>query len=246
MIIFDIETRPRLDLVARFTKAYAPFDPAAVKYGNTKDPAKRALILAEKEEDHRLDELAYWSNAQERAALNPLTAEIICIGVFGTPVVVHESEKLALEWFWAFFSTDTLYGENFVFWSGCGNQSENFDVDMIIRRSWGCGVTVPPCAFNGRYLSSRFVDAAKRYLLGKREAFCSLTDCAFQLGLYESQPDLHPKDREKDIVTGANFHEFWDGKNLTSGIPSEGQRPLALAYLRNDLATLEAVAKRIL
>lgn len=245
MIIFDIETRPRLDLVSRFVKPFAPFDLASVKVGNLKDPLKIAEKVNAAKADHAQAEIDYWKNANDCAALNPLTGQIICIGTSNEKQpLINGDETGVLQLFWDMFASH--HGEPFVFWSGSGNPSENFDVDYIIKRSWILGVPVPPSAFDGRYLGRKFVDAAARWLMFKREAFCSLSDAADQLGLFESNPELKKKDKEKDLVTGANFHEFWDGKNIASGLPESAQRTFAISYLRNDVEILQAIAHRIL
>jgi len=245
MIIFDIETRPRLDLVSRYVKPFAPFDASAVKCGNIKDPVKIAEKVNGAKADHAQAEIDYWKDANDRAALNPLTGQIICIGTsLDGHSLINGDESGVLKAFWELFQTRP--GEQFVYWSGSGNPSENFDVDYIVKRSWILGVEVPPGAFDGRYLGRKFVDAAARWLMYKREGYCSLSDAADQMGLFQSNPELKPKDKEKDLVTGANFHEFWDGKNEASGLPAETQRAFALSYLRNDIEILQAIAARIL
>lgn len=252
MTLFDIETKPRTDLVRRFIKPFPALDPSAVKYGNTKDPQKRAELLKQKEDDHRAEEVEYWRKAEERAALNPLTAEIICIGMLDDrgEQVFSGSERNILESFWNDFGDFARAGESFVFWSGNGAATENFDVEFIIRRSWMLGVPVHPLAFNGRYLGNRFVDAAARYLFGKREAYCSLSDAADQLGLFTPGCDIFPKS-DTDPVQGVNFWEWFEGRmtsHPTTGeaIAPERQRAMALQYLSNDLRLLRSVAGRVL
>lgn len=251
MIVFDIETKPRADLVKRFIKPPAPFDPSAVKYGNTKDPAKRAELLAAKEQEHADSVAQFWKNASERAALDPLTAEVVVIGLLVDGVVTYlegtEHEVLTL--FWKHFTEHALAVTSFVYWSGNGNPSENFDADMIIRRSWMTGVKVPATVFDGRYLSRRFTDAAGRYLLGERNAYCSLTDAADQLGLYGiGGLEIFPK-TDEDPVKGVNFWQWYEG-TFPAGdgdpVAPTVQRARALQYLRNDLLTLGAIADRIL
>src|SRR5690348_11390018 len=122
MIPFDIETKPRTELVKRFVEPFPAFDPEAVKYGNTKDPEKRAVILAEKEAGHKADEVAYWARAHDRASLNPLTAEIVCIGLLidGRVRIISGDEKSVLTEFWEIFGSQKFASERFVFWSGNG------------------------------------------------------------------------------------------------------------------------------
>jgi hypothetical protein len=251
MIVFDCETKPRPDLVRRFIKPYPTFNPDEVKYGNTKDPVKRAELLALKEAEHKAGEAAYWQNAEERASLNPLTAEVLCVGLLidGEPVIIGQNSPVAqdeadvLRAFWRVWSDRSNGGEKFVFWSGNGNPAENFDLDMLVRRSWIVGVPVPPLVFNGRHFSSRFEDVAGRYLLYKREAFCGLSRAADELGLFRAGCDFTPKG-EDDLVTGANFHLWWEGK-AGDVVAAVEQRQLAVKYLTNDLRLLEAIAGRL-
>lgn len=243
MIPLDIETKPRLDLVRRFVKPPENFSPELVKYGNTKDPAKRAELLIQKENDHAAEVSAFWQKAKDRASLNPLTAEIVCIGLLieGKPVILSGAEPVLLTNFWATFASHGLAGEKFVYWSGNGQPSENFDPDMIIKRSWIQGVRIGT-AFNGRYLSNRFEDAAGRYLLYKREAFCGVSRAADELNLFSPDSEIKPKS-EDDPVCGENFWQYWEG--LREGMDPGVQRALATNYLHNDLFLLNAVANRI-
>lgn len=260
MIPFDIETKPRADLVARFVKPYPAFNPDEVKYGNTKDPVKRAELLASKEAEHKAGEVTYWANARERAALNPLTAEVLCIGllvegslaIFGQGKTYGlKDERGVLTAFWRLFTDRSSAGEKFVFWSGNGSSTENFDLDMIVRRSWILGVEVSPLLFNGRYFTNRFEDVAGRYLLYKRESFCGLARAADELGLFVPGCAFTPKG-ETDLVTGEHFHLFWDGKadeiiaaRGEAPMSPEDQQKLAVRYLTNDLHLLEGVATRL-
>lgn len=255
MILFDIETKPRPDLVTRFIKPFEKFDPSAVKYRNTKDPALREAKLAEEQNKHTAAEAAYWQNAMDRAALNPQTGEIVAIGLrgAGNVEILGEDdcgEKIILDHFWNAFANPHHSGEAFVFWSGNGSPTENFDPDYIIRRSWILGVKVPPLAFgDGGYLGRRFVDAARRYLLGKRDAYCGLSRCADELGLYTKDGPITPK-LETDPVQGANFWQWWEGTapkvlHPSGNVEAKLQRELAKKYLVNDLLTLDAITARI-
>lgn len=71
-IVFDVETGP---LPETELAALMPvFDPAEVKTGNLKDPAKIAEKIAEAEANHRRDFF-------EKAALDPLTGRVVAIGM---------------------------------------------------------------------------------------------------------------------------------------------------------------------
>jgi hypothetical protein len=71
-IVFDVETGPlpEADLAALMPV----FDPAEVKTGNLKDPAKIAEKIAEAEANHHRDFF-------DKAALDPLTGRVVAIGV---------------------------------------------------------------------------------------------------------------------------------------------------------------------
>ncbi len=71
-IVFDLETGPLAE--SELSALLPPFDPAEVKTGNLKDPAKIAEKIAEAEANHRRDFI-------ERAALDPLTGRVVAIGV---------------------------------------------------------------------------------------------------------------------------------------------------------------------
>lgn len=246
MIFFDIETKPRPDLVEKFTEPYPDFNPDEVKYGNTKDEEKRIAIRLEAERKHIHEERVYWANARDRAALNPLTGEVLAIGTLedyneggGTnPVhVIEGSERDVLCDFWTKFAEEV--SQSFVFWSGNGSQVDNFDIDFLVRRTWYNGLKVPAAVFRGRYFSDRIVDATSRYVLNRRDAYCSLTNAANQLGLYERHAGhIFPK-THLDKVKGENFHEFF-----TSDDPAK--KALAYSYLNNDLHTLRFISKVIL
>ena len=71
-IFFDIETGPLPE--GELAALLPPFDPAEVKTGNIKDPAKIAEKIREAEEAHRRDFF-------DRAALDPLTGRVLAIGM---------------------------------------------------------------------------------------------------------------------------------------------------------------------
>lgn len=243
MILFDVETRPLPDRVKRFTKPFPQFDPSEVKMGNIKDPKLKEAKLAEKQAEHSANEEKYWHDAYDKAALNPVTASVICIGHCGAVEgLIEGDEQGVLELFWEIFRNN--HGESFVFWSGSGFPGIGFDVEMLVKRSWMLGVKVPPQVFHGRYLSSQFVDLASRYLFGKKESFLSLSDAADQLGLFDRGLPITKK-TDADLVTGKNFHEYWDGFAPVDLIPEE-QRKLAIKYLRNDAMILQYIAGAVL
>jgi hypothetical protein len=254
---FDIECRPLPDLVDKFTKPFPPFDEAEVKCGNMVDPQKIAAKIAQARTEHYEELAKYWSNAYDRAALNPFTGEIIVIGLIdehGSTAYLDGPEKGILVAFWTAYALGGDTARKWVYWSGCGDFSKKFDIDYIVTRSRIRGVRIPPGVRLGRNYSSRIVDLAGEFLLHQREAYLSLTKAGELFGLYgehgtgpEGAPaDLHvfPK-REGDPVQGANFFQFWSG-TAYSDVPQEEQRLLALRYLGNDLKHLLHLAPRIL
>ena len=168
-----------------------PFDPAEVKTGNLKDPAKIAEKLAEAEANHRRDFI-------ERAALDPLTGRVVAIGVqIETPafdretgevnralagsefaIIVGDDEAAILREFWALVRAEagrlnTLIGFN----------SNQFDLPFLFRRSWKHGVQIPFGLRRGRYWGDQVVDIRDNWQLGDRMAKGSLAAIAKHLGL---------------------------------------------------------------
>lgn len=247
---FDIETRPRLDKVALLAEPYPVFNPEAVKYGNTKDPVKRAALLEQRTQEHADAKLEHEERQRDRAGLDPFTAEVCVIGFVdskGSRVTMDGAEKDMLTEFWCAVSAPGDAGNVWVYWSGCGDRSSCFDLDFLVTRSRILGVPLPPFVRAGPYYSSRFVCLAKELLLYQRERYLSLTRAAELFGLYEPNGRgcvVLERKKPDDLVTGKNFHQFYDG--IACELPKKQQRKLALDYLRNDLAHLSELAHRIL
>lgn len=250
MIIIDIETKPIPELVEKFIKPLPAFDPNEVKYGNTKDPEKRAALVASKQAEHDDAAVAHMAKAKDRAALNPLTAQVLVIGIYDQTDLLNKcsflegDEAMVLTQFWQMWYDTYFSSDQFCFWSGSSN-SENFDPDMLIRRSWILGVTVPPQVINGRYLGSRWEDAAQRYMFGRFNEYCGLSRAAEELGLFGAGATIFPKTKE-DTVTGANFWQWYEGSMTGDAAKAcPDQKTLAMSYLTNDLLTLDAIVERI-
>lgn len=245
---FDIECAPRLDLVERFAKPFPDFDPNAVKTGNIKDPVKIAEKVNQAKADHEAERTAYWANLRERAALDPFTGEILCIGTIthtgAIDIIAEKTEAATIRQFWQLVSLPDASLTKFVFWSGCGDVSRKFDIDYIVTRSRILGVPVPSLVRNGRYYASRFVDLAGEFLLHQRDRYLSLTRAADLFGLYGPDRGLVAK-RDDDPVTGANFFQWWKGE-ASNDHSLEQQRDFACIYLKNDLRHLVPLAQRIL
>ena len=131
VIYFDIETGPLPEDQIRIP----PFDPAEVKLGNVKDPAKIEAKLKAAEANHR-------QSIIDNAALDALTGQVLMIAYHvrgeAASVAIHgkpEAEILT-EW-WAlvtrFDRCPFVIGFNI----------KGFDLPFLVRRSWALGVVVP-------------------------------------------------------------------------------------------------------
>ena len=224
-ILFDLETGPLAE--GELSALLPPFDPAEVKTGNLKDPAKIAEKIAEAETNHRRDFF-------DKAALDPLTGRVVAIGVmvFPTPgtdgdscnsslraggrffIIGHDDEAQTLREFWELTRGDMgrlnpLIGFNIF----------NFDLPFLFRRSWKHRVPVPLGLRRGRYWSDQVVDLRDGWQLGDRQARGSLDSIAKHLGVGAKNGD------------GKAFAELW-----------QSDRPKAEAYLRNDVELTAKVA----
>ncbi len=159
-IVFDLETGPLAE--SELSALLPPFDPAEVKTGNLKDPAKIAEKIAEAEANHRRDFI-------ERAALDPLTGRVVAIGVmtfdargevptaFGKGgkffIIGHDDEARTLFEFW-----ELTRGEMGRMNPMIGFNIFGFDLPFLFRRSWKHRVPVPFGLRRGRYWSDQLID----------------------------------------------------------------------------------------
>jgi hypothetical protein len=150
LFAFDIETEPDPHAVQKYTDDYPPFDPADVKHGNTKDPAKISEKVELAAKAHRDGEKAYWSNAHEKGSLSPLTGRVLAIGIRGNDFEECHyakdgfSESDILLWFWDKYEelclNTTHHGRKIYF---CGWNSDSFDIPFLIKRSWARNINIP-------------------------------------------------------------------------------------------------------
>lgn len=240
-IIFDIETAPLPDeelvsVVSPFDEPPHPgeFDESYVKYGNTKDEAKRAAKLEAAKEAHRLAceehektvsaaREQWWSDAKSKAALSATTGMIVAIGYRSTEndkTILHIDEELKLlDMFWKQFEKCRDAGRQMV-----GHNIEKFDVPFIVRRSWILGIDIPDGVFDRSYLNSRvFIDTMKLWSCGSRD-FCKLDSIAKCFGV----------GGKPEGVDGSMFADL-----LVT------DRAKAEAYLENDLVMTANVAERM-
>jgi hypothetical protein len=220
-IVFDVETGPLPE--AELVAAMPAFDPAEVKTGNLKDPAKIAEKIAEAEVSQRRDFF-------DKAALDPLTGRVVAIGVlcfeargefgpdFKKPdrclILGHEDEAETLREFW-----DLTRGEMGRLNPLIGFNIFGFDLPFLIRRSWKQRVPVPWGLRRGRYWDNQLIDLREAWQLGDRQARGSLDTIAKHLGVGAKNGD------------GKAFAELWRSDRLQ-----------AEAYLRNDLDLTAKVA----
>jgi len=220
-IVFDLETGPLAE--SELSALLPPFDPAEVKTGNLKDPAKIAEKIAEAEANHRRDFI-------ERAALDPLTGRVIAIGVMRydakgeTPtkfgkggkfsIIGHDDEARTLREFW-----ELTRGEMGRLNPIVGFNIFGFDLPFLFRRSWKHRVPVPFGIRRGRYWGEQLLDLRDCWQLGDRQARGSLDTIARHLGVGAKNGD------------GKAFAALW-----------QSDRKQAEAYLRNDIELTALVA----
>jgi len=207
---FDVETGPLAE--SELSALLPPFDPAEVKTGNLKDPAKIAEKIAEAEANHRRDFF-------DKAALDPLTGRVIAIGMLDLEtdkffIIGHDDEARTLTEFW-----EASQGEMGRLNGMLGFNIFNFDLPFLIRRSWKHRIKVPFGIRRGRYWGDQLVDLRDAWQLGDRQARGSLDTIARHLGVGAKNGE------------GKAFAELW-----------LNDRPKAEAYLRNDIQLTAKVA----
>ncbi len=192
-----------------------PFDSMDVKFGNLKDPDKIAEKLANAALNHRRDFI-------DKAALDPLTGCVLAIGAkvlgAGQVSIISGDEADVLASFWNLVQpdSDSLRINQMV-----GFNTQNFDLPFLIRRSWKHRISVPYGVRRGRYWGDEMVDLRNEWQLGDRMAKGSLDSICRHLGLGSKG-------------SGKNFAELWIS-----------DRKAAEAYLTNDIALTEALARHI-
>lgn len=226
-IVFDVETGPLAD--SELSALLPPFDPAEVKTGNLKDPAKIAEKIAEAEANHRRDFF-------DKAALDPLSGRVVAIGmlVFDTRgevaappatkpdsiiegklvVIGHDDEAKTLREFW-----DMTRGEMGRLNPMIGFNIFGFDLPFLFRRSWKHRIPLPFGLRRGRYWGDQLIDLRDAWQLGDRQARGSLDSIAKHLGVGAKNGD------------GKAFAKLW-----------RSDRKQAETYLRNDLELTAKIA----
>lgn len=217
--IFDAETGPLPDeqLKSVFVeKTFKDFsDDCDARW---KEETKRA-----KYDEYRA---TAWTKFVERAALSPLTGQILAIGYLdesGSKIVGEKGSEVALLTdFWGQYeecrqADRLMIGFNIFF----------FDLPFFIRRSWILGVDIPATVVRDNHHWDRvvFVDLMKKWQCGVPREMVSLDKLARALGA---------GNKPTDGTTGADFARLW-----------KEDRAKAMAYLRNDLVMTKNVAKAL-
>lgn len=240
-LVFDIETGPlpwaEIEPLYVAPERLPPWSDDMVKYGNTKDPAKRqekynevkAAYAAElaAETQKLADHKSQWA---ADAALSPTTGQVLAIGARtanGEAIlgVDGESESEILEQWWDLYRTQRNKGADFV-----GYCSNFFDVPFIVWRSYKHGIFVPESVWDktGRYFGYHFIDLFDR--LPKRgfdQVSRKLGDICQWLGI----------GGKPEGVDGGMFARLWLG--------TADERQQAIAYALNDLDMTWKLGKRM-
>ena len=222
-IVFDVETGPLAE--SELSALLPAFDPAEVKTGNLKDPAKIAEKISEAEANHRRDFF-------DRAALDPLTGRVVAVGLLYPDsnevfIIGHDDEAKTLREFW-----DLTRGEMGRVNQLVGFNTHQFDLPFLIRRSWKHRITVPFGIRRGRFWADEMVDLRELWQLGDRQARGSLDTIARHFGVgakVTASPACGELAGKK--ITGGDFAGLW-----------KSDRQQAEAYLRNDLELTARVA----
>ena len=247
-VIFDIETGPLPDSelaemfefdetkVPGYNLIGAEFDPASVKYGNTKDEAKRAEKLAAAREAFAVERAAAearFAHAEQdaydefvgKAALSATTGRVLTVAYMDVPTgrkvldYGDHNEAELLTFFWEFVRV--LLAKRIPL---IGFNSNTFDIPFLCRRAMYHGIPIPTIR-RGRYLHDIFVDCRDAWACGEWQPKGNLDD----LSKFFGGPAKNG--------SGADFHKLWHGT------PEEQQR--AAEYALNDLDMTLAIARGV-
>jgi len=213
--VFDCESGP-LPGAGEFLE---PFEPVST----WKDPEKIEAARLK----HVQKELG-------RAALDPLTGQILTITVHAEGQLPHgfdiavlenldpttpEGEKVVIQTFWSFVNVDPLS-------TVVGFCSNSFDLPMLFARSWAHGLKPPPHLRRGRYFSDYAIDLQEVWLCGRKKTEgVSLDRVCRAVGL---------PGKSQNGVTGANFAEMY-----------ATDRKKAIEYAANDLEITVGLYKHL-
>jgi uncharacterized protein YprB with RNaseH-like and TPR domain len=252
-VVFDIETGPQpIEILKEISQPFksslldpGPFDSLAVKYGNTKDEAKRAAILADNLAKHEAkvkayqdamatEEPQYWADIQRGAALSALTGQVLAIGyrdldnkiIHGVDEDFDGGKRVEADVLRSFWRTYERSRERRRFMVGFN--IKDFDIPFIVQRSIIQNIAIPPSLFsgNGRYLDSLFIDLRDVWKAGVYNGKGSLDAICRACGI----------GAKTEGVDGSMFAELWMG--------GSEKRAIAKHYLLNDLDMTWQLADR--
>lgn len=218
MLIFDIETGPLPEEQLKELYQEPTYEEFAANCDQRwKEETKREKFEAAKVEG--------WKRFVERAALSPVTGNVLAIGMRNdagkSAILDCVDEPKALANFWGKYKK--AHDANNTI---CGFNIAGFDVPFLVRRSWLLNVEIPATVFDasGRYLDRIFVDLMARWQCGRREDSIKLDALAKALGV----------GAKPNGVNGGDFHKLW-----------KNDQPAATAYLLNDLDMTAKCAARM-
>jgi len=215
LIVFDIETGPLpteqiKDLAPVFspaTKHPGEFNPAAVKLGQLKDPAKIEAKIEDARQKHakavedfaaklEQEESDYWQAIMDRAALSAITGHVLAIGYRGAKTVIRgrefspDNEADLLVEFWGKFKECQKKRRPMV-----GFYSNSFDVPFLYQRSLILSVDVPSNVVDGgQWLNKTFVDLKNYWCCGNRSIGDNLDTISRAFGIPGKPDGISGKD----------------------------------------------------
>lgn len=205
---FDIESGPLPDAIL---ETVCPTFQAPANY---KDPDKITAHIAEQKISWR-----------EHAALDPLTGEVLCVGIgsgLSSFRLIEGKETELLQSFWQWLQQE-LEGEN----DCIGFNTWGFDLPFMIRRSWILNVRVPAVIRRGRYWNDHLIDIMDMWTLGNREQRISLDNMAKAFGVGAKTGN------------GKDFAAMYRS-------PMPEKREEAIDYVKNDISLLRKCADQML
>jgi len=249
--VFDIETAPLDDDVLRsLMPPFEPkphpgeFDESLVRYGNTKDKDKRAEKLKEEREKHAAavrdydatvdaDEAEHFYKFRDKAALDATTGRVVAIGVSpwdanGQGIIDcdGDQEDPGLRQFWWWIDKNIKAGRPTI-----GHNIFSFDLPMLARRSWICGVPVPITVRQGRNWNPLFIDTMSAWTFGKYGEYVKLDTIAKAFGLVGKVTEV-----DGQSIEGKSFYLAWRDPE---------RRATAEKYLLRDLELPGIIARKI-
>lgn len=221
-LIFDIETGAN-ENASRYLEPFDPENPDHIKYGNTKDPIKKAEMA-------KISEAIYYKQARESFPLNPATGKVLVIGtsVDGNIEIDYlregYTEKQLLENFWNKVSNIEINEGQLI-----GFKNKTFDIPFVVRRSW-INQVAPYPLMEGKWWKPWIVDLYDVW--------------TFSMGRWEMN-SKYVRNRLVDVaeILGVGTKDVDGGKNFEVTFFNNIDK--ALEYARNDVDLTEKVFNRM-